>query len=159
MAKKLPWVMAKKSPWYLPNQTVVALFFAIAACFVWSWARSRPIPFDSEQWKQVRMSGDFDIRYRMAEDLKAKLKNMAAPNIAAVRQLLGPPSSEVSNGRQPRPLHYYSYYIGGRSISSRSWELLLSFDENKQLTRFILSSDGNKWRIDLWELVGGDRRQ
>jgi len=109
--------MVKKLPWYLPNQTVVAVFLAIAVGFVWQWARSRPISFDADQWKQVRVSGDFDIRYRMIEDLKARLEKMKGGNFADVRLLLGPPSSEGSDGHKSRPSRYYRYYIGGRSIS------------------------------------------
>jgi len=83
--------MANQYRWYLPNQTVVALFLGITACFVWHWAKASPIPFDAGRWKQAEISGDFDIRYRMAHDLKSKIEKMDAPKFADLQKLLGPP--------------------------------------------------------------------
>ena len=126
--------MTSKLPWYLPNRSVVAVFLTITACFVWQWTKSREIPFDADKWKQAVVSGNIDIRYRMVEDLKAKIGKMETPNFDDLRQLLGPSSSD---NHEPRALQYR---IGRRLslLPSESRTFDLRFDENKQLVGILV---------------------
>jgi len=130
--------MANKYPWHLPSRSAVAVFLAITACFVWPWARNRPIPFDADRWKQAEISHDFGIRNRMAYNLRAKLESMEPPNFVDVQLLLGSPL------RPPQPFSdrseaFLVKYRLGQSyrgpIHSKSWYLKLYFDGNEQLLR------------------------
>ncbi len=116
---------------------VLVLFIAIIIIRLFSMRESK---FDSEIWKSVKYSGFNNIRYRMLEDLKTKIKANSINSRKQVIELLGDSESDSIRRKGSTLLDGWSsvvYYLGfeNKFIPSRQHYLVIVFDNDGQIIK------------------------
>jgi len=111
---------------------VSILFLVVLALGCYSVYKNRQIPFDSQQWKEVKRS-QLNIRYRMKDDLLRQLKSKKT--LSEVMTMLG--KSGGSEQIKSNSGTYIRCELGRKyygPIALGQYYLGIQFDENDQLT-------------------------